>query len=55
LKAQLEVAKKAELVWFYDLPFNIQKALLRAKADKMMLAIEEETPAAVSFTEGGGV
>jgi hypothetical protein len=54
LKAQLEVAKKAELVWFYDLPFNIQKALLRAKADNMMLAIEEETPAAVSFTEGGG-
>lgn len=49
LKNQLQAANKAKLVWFYDLPFNLQKALLLAKAEAMVLEIEKETPAAVPF------
>lgn len=54
LLAQLKVAKDAKLIWFYDLPFDIQKALLKAKAQQKLAEIEAETPSAVSFTEGGG-
>lgn len=49
---QLGKAKAAKLIWFYDLPFNLQKALLMAKAVEKVDKIQNETPAAVPF--GGG-
>lgn len=51
---QLAVAKKAKLIWFYELPSDIQKALLKAKAVEKLKEIEAETATAVSFSEGGG-
>lgn len=49
LKTQLEKSNAAKLVWFYDLPFNIQKALLIAKADEKFGEIEDENSTAVPF------
>lgn len=56
LFGQLEKAKTAKLIWFYDLPFNLQKALLTAKAENKLAEIEAETPEAIQFgaPAGGG-
>lgn len=54
LKAQLALAKTAKLIWFYDLPFDIQKALLIAKAEAMFAEIKSETPEAIPFGTPAG-
>ncbi len=51
LKATLDIAVKAGLIWFYDMPFAIQKALLQAKARLKLDLITNETPAVVPFTQ----
>lgn len=54
VKKLLQSAKdqKPPLVWFYDLPFNLQKGLLNAKAMQKMQEIEAEAPNAAPY--GGG-
>jgi hypothetical protein len=46
---QLQTAQKNGRVWFYDLPYNIQKELLEAKAQAKEQEINDETPAAIPF------
>lgn len=44
--------------WFYDYPFALQKALLYAKGNVKLAAIDNETPKAVNYgtgVNGGGV
>ncbi len=59
LFAQLTKAKEAKLIWFYDLPFNLQKELLTAKAEEKLAEIVGETPSATPFggagDAGGGI
>lgn len=42
-------AKAANMVWYFDLPYEIQKALMYAKADMKLKEIEAATPAAQPF------
>ena len=51
LKSLLTTAKTARLIWFYDLPYDLQKGLLKAKAVAKLALITSETPAAVPFTQ----
>lgn len=51
-KEQLAKAKEAKKIWFYDLPFPVQKALLQAMAIQKLDEIESETSTAEPF---GGV
>lgn len=54
LKKLLDASKSQNppLLWFYDLPFNLQKGLLNAKAMQKMQEIEAEAPNAAPY--GGG-
>lgn len=45
----LNAANKDFKLWFYDLPFKIQQALMYGKAQKIVDAIKTETPVAIPF------
>lgn len=57
LLSRYKEAKKKGLVWLYDLPDDIQKFLVYAKAKEKLTAIDAEVTSATSFTDpenGGG-
>ena len=51
LKTRYAEAKKKGLIWLYDLPEDIQKFLVYAKAKLKLTEIEDAMPAAIDFNE----
>lgn len=52
LLSRYKEARKKKLPWLYDLPDDIQKFLVYAKAQEKLDLIEKEAPAAVDFGNG---
>jgi len=49
LKSQYAAAKQKGMVWFYDLPYEVRKALLYAKAQEYLDTIEAERSGTADF------
>ncbi len=51
---QYKKARQANLIWFYDLPFSVQRALMEAKANELLAAIEAEKTTVPDFGGADG-